>query len=195
MAEPVDHSEVQIANRALYKLGAAPISSFSDGNNRSEACNDNYYDVRNALLRAHPWSFAIAQVSLAADNVPPAWGRVNAFALPADFLRMLRPFPEVNLLTLDWVIQGKKIYTNDQSPLYLRYIQLVTDPNIFDPLFREALACSLAVELCETITQSNTKKAGLFQERANIINEAKRAEAIESVPEDPPEDLWLTVRA
>lgn len=196
MPEPVDHSETQICNRALQKLGAAPIASLTDGSRSAEACNYAYYDVRDAMLEAHPWKFAIAQAAIAADNTPPDgnFGRTNSFTLPADFFRMIRPFPEKDKITLDWIIQEGKIYTKDVSPLYLRYIQKVIDPNKFTPLFREALACAVAYEICETITQSNTKKATINQDRAVLIAEAKRTQAIEKMPEEQPDDYWLLVR-
>lgn len=96
---------------------------------------------------------------------------------------------------LDWVIEGRQIITNDSAPLDVRYVYNVTDPNEMDSLFREALSAKLAEALCEEITQSNTKMATVVTAYKDIVAEARRANAIEKVAEQPPEDSWVTCRS
>lgn len=188
-------SEVQICNRALQKLGAKRITSLSQDSVNARACNVAFTDVRDAEYRKHSWNFAIERASLAADSSDPAWGRAKSYTLPSDFIRLLPPYPEDNLNDLDWQIEGNKILTDDSAPLYVRYIKRVTDPNLMDSLFREALACKLAIELCEEITQSNTKKESLKADYMDAIREAKKLNAIENVAQEPPEDTWISERA
>lgn len=188
-------SEVSICNRALQKLGAKRITSLTEDAVNARACNVAYESLRDALLRMHPWVFAIARAALAADATAPDWGRANAFQLPSDYVRMLRPYPEDNANNIDWQVEGQKILTDDSDPIYLRYISRVTDPNLMDPLFREALAAYMAVELCEELTQSNTKKASLMTDFEKSIATAKRNNAFENVPAVAPDDDWLMARA
>ena len=61
-------SEVDIANRALQKLGAESIVSLTQDSENARACNLCYEPIRDAELRAHPWNFAIKRASLAADS-------------------------------------------------------------------------------------------------------------------------------
>lgn len=187
-------SKVEICNRALQKLGAKRIVSLTEDSRNARACNVAYEAVKLAEIRAHSWSFAIKRAELAAESPAPAWGRTSAFPLPADFVKLINPYPETSLNTLDWQIEGKKILTNDSAPLYVRYLYDVTDPNEMDSLFREAFSTRLAGELCEEITQSNTKKTDLKAEYREIVADAKKANAIEKVPEDGPEDTWITAR-
>lgn len=187
-------SEVGIANRALQKLGASRITSLADASVSGRAANACYETLRDETLRKHPWNFAIARAALAADATAPSWGRANAFELPSDFLRLLPSYPEDNVNTLDWQIEGRKIYTDESAPLYIRYIARITDPNTMDIQFRELLATRMAIEMCEEVTQSNTKKAALRDEVKEIIAEAKRTNAIENVSAATPEDTWLTAR-
>lgn len=187
-------SVVGICNRALQKLGAAPITSLSENSKNARACNLAFEPVKLAELRSHPWNFAITREELAADATEPAWGRANSFTLPSDFVRLLPSYPEDNLNDLDFQIEGKKILTDEDAPLYIRYIYDVTDPNEMDALFREALSCKLALELCEEITQSNSKKEAVSKEYEFCIKQAKRSNAIENVAQEPPEDTWVTVR-
>jgi hypothetical protein len=187
-------SEVEICNRALQKLGAKRIVSLDDNSVNARACNVAYSLVRDRVLRSHPWNCAISRAELAADAEPPEWGRANAFQLPSDFLRLLPPYPEMNINDLDWQIEGRKILTDDSGPIYLRYIYQVTDPNEMDPLLRELISTELALELCEEITQSNTKKDALKDDVKAIVKDARRVNAFECVAQEPPEDTWITVR-
>lgn len=188
-------SVVGICNRGLQKLGANRISSLTDENSKNaRACNACYEDLRDAELRAHSWNFAIDRVSLAADSEAPTFGRTNAFQLPSDFLKLLEPYPEYNYNSIEWQVEGGKIYTDDTAPLNIRYIKKITNPDLMDPLFREALATKIAFELCEEITQSNTKKEALRQDYKMAISVARKANAIERVALILPEDEWLSAR-
>jgi len=187
-------SEVDICNRALQKLGAKRITSLSEDSVNGRACNSAYEIIRDAELRAHPWNFSIQRSELAADATSPDWGRANAYQLPSDFIRLLEDYPEDNSNSKDWQIEGRKIYSDDDDPIYIRYIARVEDTSAYDSLFIEALAAKLAFELCEELTQSNTKKEGLRSDYEQAIRQAKRANAIENIAAEPPQDTWITVR-
>lgn len=187
-------SEVEICNRALQKLGAGRIASLIENSTAARACNTAYEPLRDAELREHTWNFAKDRAQIAADAVEPVFGKARSFTLPSNCLRVLPPYPAMNMNDRDWVIEGRKIYTDDSAPLDLRFIKQVTDPNEMDPLFREALAARMAKEMCEALTQSNTKWQLQEADYKNTIAKAKRTNAIESVPQDPPEDSWITVR-
>ncbi len=189
-------SEVDICNRALQKLGAKRITSLNDDSTNARSCNAAYAIIRDAELRAHTWNFAIERAELAADATAPAWGRANAYQLPSDFLAMAEDYPEDNRNDKDWIIEGQKILSDDSDPIYIRYVKRVTDTGTFDALFVEALATKLALELCEEITQSNTKKEGLRADYSEAIKTARRMNAIKQKPSaEPPTDSWLTVRS
>lgn len=187
-------SEVGICNAALDKLGAKRIASLSDDSRNARAMNAAYERIRDAELRKHRWGFAIRRASLAANSTEPEFGPANAYDVPTDFLRLIRPDPFRNSTEVDAVIEGRQILSDWDAPLEIRYIAKITDPNTMDALFRDALACALAFECCEEITQSNTKKESARVDYKAVIAEAKRANAIESVPAEPPEDPWITAR-
>lgn len=188
-------SEVEICNRALQKLGAKRIVSLTQDSVSARACNVAYEIIRDKLYRSHFWSFTIRRAVLAADSSAPTWGKANAFQVPSDFIKLAPPYQEDNTNYKDWVIEGKKIYTNDDAPLYIRYVAQVTDPNDMDALFRELLACDIALELCQELTESNTKKADLKLDRKDILADAKKANAFEKISAFPPDDTYLSCRA
>lgn len=189
-------SDVAICNLALQKLGAKHrITSLDEDSPNAREMNSCFVAVRERALRRHTWNFAIKRASLAADAEAPPHGYTYQYTLPSDWLRMLPIDKHLNMNDLDWRIEGKKIRTNDTAPLPLRYIYRVTDPNEFDTLFVEVLACDLALQTCEKITQSNTKKESIKEDRKTALTEAKAVNAIEeNSTDEPPPDTWDTAR-
>ena len=187
-------SDTGICNRALQLLGVKRIVALTDDSVAARACNNAYDAVRQAELRRHRWNFATTNASLAADAVPANTLRSNSFTLPSNALKLLAPLAERNVMTRDWVIEGRQIITNEATPLYIRYTRDITDPNIMDPAFRESFSARIAMELCEELTQSNQKYAKAKDAYRDAVSEAKLANGIEVVPEDTPDDTWITSR-
>jgi hypothetical protein len=183
-------SVVGICNRALQRLGAARIVSLDDDTKNARACNNAYAPVRDALIRRYRWSFAITRAQLAADATAPAFGFANAFPLPADCLGVIPP----NESDVDWTVEGRAILSDWGAPLEVRYKKVVTDPNDMHADFRELLSLQLAAAMCEEITQSNTKMESIKDDIKTALADAKRNNAFEQTPDEPPEDTWITAR-
>ena len=188
-------SETSICNRALQKLGAARISSLTENSNNARSCNACYEELRDDELSKYAWSFAMERAELAADAIAPDFGKQNSFTLPADFLRLITPYPEMDTNDRDWTIEGNKIYSNDSDPIQIRYIKRVTNVGDMNVYFREALAARIAMELCEEITQSNTKKADLNASYSEAIKSARKTNAMQKVALESPLDSWITGRS
>ena len=187
-------SKVDIANRALQKLGARRIVSLDEDSVNARAVKACFESVKEAELEEHPWSFAIKRAQLAASSTSPLFTKANSFPLPSDFLRLLDPDPEDNFNTIDWQIEGRNIVTNEAAALEIRYIYNVTDPNEMTPLFREALSMRIAFELSEELTQSNTKEKNARAAYESALLKAKRTNAMQRRPQEPALDEWQTVR-
>jgi hypothetical protein len=132
-------------------------------------------------------------VALAPSSTVPAFGFAKAFPLPADCLRILPSARHV-----DWTIENingvSHILTNEGTVIYLRYVARITDEAAFDELFVDMLACKIAWHCCETITQSNQKKADVMAEYKEARAEARRINAFEQASPQEPEPPWLTAR-
>lgn len=185
---------VEIANRALQRLGAKRISSLSEDSRSARSVNACFDILKIAELESHDWSFAIKRVILAEDSSAPEFTKTAKFLLPSDFIRKLDPDPEDNTLEIDWQIEGRHIVTLQTSALNLRYIANVTDYGLMSPLFKEAWSMRIAMEICEEITQSNTKLQLIMESYELAINRARKANAIQRRALKPPEDLWISVR-
>jgi len=187
-------SKVEICNMALLKLNASIITSLTENSKAARNCNLVYEPTKLAELRKHFWSFSIKRDQLAADSTAPLFTKTNSFTLPSDFVKLVSPDPEDLTNNLDWIIEGKAIYTDDSAPLNIRYVYNVTDVNEMDSLFRDTLSFKIAINLADALTQSNSKKRNLFVEYKDSIAAARKANAIEKISQKTPEDEWVTVR-
>lgn len=183
-------SVVDIANRALDKLGHGTITSLADNNTTASLCNRTWEFVRDQVLREHPWNFAVKRVTLAPLSAAPDWGFTYQHQLPSDLLRIL----EVRDLSTDeYQIEDNKIMA-DEDTLYVRYIKQVTDPNEYDALFIDAVASRMAYEMCESLTQSNSKRQLAWEEYMEAMVSARRVDAQENPAGVFEEDSWIEAR-
>lgn len=174
-------SAVDICNSALYKIGAARISSLTESSKAARILNDQYDRLRKEVLRAHPWNFAITWIELGLSaNTPVSDDYANEFLLPSDCLRVL----ETNLASdLDWEvgnnIDGNKvIFCNDVS-LKIKYIKDVTNTTRFAPDFEEALAFRIAADIAYSIVQSQSVQQSMFKFYQFSIGQARSFDAQE----------------
>lgn len=183
-------SVIDICNSALDKVGQTPIMSLTDGNKAAKLCNRNWPLVRDKVLRACGWNFAIKRAVLAPSVTAPAWGFGASFPLPTDLLRLVDVLDHT---TDEYQVEGRSILANG-SALYIRYVARVEDPNVYDSMFCESAALALAVELCEPMTQSTSKLQALVSLYDDSIAVAKSADAQENPPARFEEDSWIAVR-
>lgn len=180
-------SEVSIANRALTKLGAERILLLTDETQAARTINSMYYDVRDAEIRRYTWKFSIKRASLSALVETPAWGYDYQYPLPADYLGLVQLneyYARPRDRKAPWSVEGSNILTNFEAPLLLRYKSRVENPAMYDALFVEVLACKLAMEACETLTQSGSKYDAAAQGYKFALSEAARQDALENPPEE-----------
>lgn len=183
-------SVVDIFNKALDKLGHSPITSVDDGTKAANLCSRNWPMVRDEVLRDHPWNFAVRRATLASETTAPVWGFSASFPFPDNCLRVL----EVRDLSTDeYQIEGRAILA-DATVLYIRFTSRIEDPNEYDAQFVNAVATKLAFEMCESLTQSSTKKDVLFQEYKDALTSAARSDGQENPPRRFEEDEWIAVR-
>lgn len=190
-------SDVEVANYALSKLGTSRIESFSQDTPNARTMNSVFQKIKTSILRSYRWNFATRRAVLAAHVSQTDWGSLNRFPLPSGFLRLI--FDDETGQHVDWRIESDStdtlfVVTTDAAPLYIKYIHDVTSPALYDSLFVEALACKLAMETCQEITGSNTKKESLREDFRQAINEAKQVGSMESTADEFPEDDWLAAR-
>lgn len=196
-------SQIEIVNRALYKLGAGRILSLADNVNRARVMADLWPTTRDLCLRSYLWSFALKRAILDPLADAPLWGYAKQFQLPADFLRMV----QVNDIFVGpsmsdyrnsdesmYAIEGQNLLCDLASPLKIRYIWRVNAEGLFVSDFCDALACFLALAGCQQITQSETKKESIRNDLKESLRNAMRVNAIEKPSQPIPDDTWMLGR-
>lgn len=156
-------TEVAICNKALIQCGANTIISLGDDTTEASLCQHLYADLRDAVLEAHDWSFAIERIDLPKGVPDPTFRYSNRFPLPSTALHVL----EVNKVketddTRDWRMEGNAILINE-SVCRVKLIRQVIDTTKFSPLFIQALAARLAADLAIPLTQNTTLESAKYQ--------------------------------
>lgn len=198
-------TRIGIINRALTKLGSERLLSESDDSASSRAVADIYDGLLETFLRSYRWAFAIKRAQLAKLSDAPAYGYQYQYELPSDCLRVdaITDYQHQEWHCHEWEIyrlpvpryqiEGRKVLT-DMETVYIRYGARMPDPTDYDETFTEAFVCKLAVELCETLTQSSTKKQAALQDLDMAIKAARAVSAIERPPIQQQDTSWYTAR-
>ena len=191
-------SDTDVANVALRLVGSTPITSISDGSDTANVVDDIYTEVRDDLLRSHPWNFATKRVQLAQSGTDPTFEFDNAFVLPADWLRTISVHDNDaghgSVLYRHEIVNGQQVLVTSSDAVYLRYVYQVTDPNLMAADFRRALALSLARDLSLPLASSNSMQERYSAEASRALARARSADAMGSFPELRPRGSWAASR-
>jgi hypothetical protein len=179
----VADTALTIANRALQKLGAAPITSFDptvDTSERAATMCTLYEPILRAALQQARWKFAQIDALLLGWTCVPVINFNCAYVLPGDLLQI----EETNLDEQEpWQLQSfycgtANVYTDilvtdSCSPIGISYTAYVTNPRLWSPLFTEGLVTELAYQASFTITSSQSRAQALENEREVAWRKAK----------------------
>ncbi|WP_031479366.1 hypothetical protein [Maridesulfovibrio frigidus] len=182
-------SEVKICNLALRKLGARLIESLSDSSQEAVTCNLFYEQVRDAVLRDHPWNFAARRARLAKLVEGPAFGFLFQYQVPVDCLHLR----QLNSPDDEFVVEGDKILTNFDGASVV-YTCRVTNPVLFDSSFIMALSARLAAEMADDITGSASRAREMWTLYLNAMQSARLADSSEGREDEVLNDPWLEAR-
>jgi hypothetical protein len=181
-------NSIELCSSALIKLGADGISSFEDGTAEARVAAPLYPIVRDALLSAHPWSFATKKAALASLATAPVSDFAYAHQLPSDFLKALSAGDEVRSSGLVFQIVNRELHSNAET-VVLNYIFQASEGD-FPGYFTPALVTRLAAEFCLPLTESAARADHL----ARLAEaELKLAKLVDSQQDSPPrvEDFTL----
>jgi hypothetical protein len=155
------------------------------------------------------------------NPIKPAWNYGLTYQLPSDCLRVYQVNDIFNGVSLaeyrnqdvrEFVIEGDKLLTNmtgnnfaggnfvsvpgspSPVPLPILYVSDAQDPNKFDAMFIEALACKLAMEWAERLTQSAPKRQLATQEYVSAIRQARSIGSCETPAQPLPDNTWVLSR-
>ncbi|PHS78120.1 MAG: hypothetical protein COB59_08655 [Rhodospirillaceae bacterium] len=167
-------NSIALCSRALLKTGCRSITSFDEGTAEAEVAGNLFETTRDALLSAHPWSFATAQVTLPRLEAEPIADYAYAFQLPADYLRVLSAGAGRGR-GLEYRIHERRLHTHSPD-VVLTYIFRPAESE-FPPFFDQVLIARLAAEFCIPLTDSTSRSEAL---RGIAKDEFRQARLIDS---------------
>lgn len=192
-------SEVQIVNSALVKIGENTIVDLDEDTEPARAAKRQYPILRDRLIRNYRWNFAMKRATLALASDAPAFGFTYKFRLPTDYIRIVGIYDERERVEnytssrVPWKVEEGFLLSNElvTQVFYLAKIENVSE---FDPLFSEALALKLAVDLAYKLSTGPDRVEDLEALFQAAIREAKQADAIEGRPEVVTASDWIDSR-
>jgi hypothetical protein len=186
MAESI----LEICNSALMQLGHSPIISLDNPQGETGValgkptkivlCNHFYPKVRDAVLRAHPWSCATARQQLALEATGPISGFTYYFTLPSDpyCLRVL----DIDDTEAPWRVEGRKLACDNNSVI-ARFIKRVEDTSEYDALLDEAIAARMASTLAYPVAGSMSLAGEMWNLYEAKLREARTMNGMEGTQE------------
>ncbi|UPY96262.1 MULTISPECIES: hypothetical protein [Pectobacterium] len=197
-------SEIEICNIALSRLGISrSINSLTEQSKEAGACSLHYEPARDAVLSDFPWSFATKRVALADLNSAPSdWQ--YAYRYPTDCMRVIEIMtPGTRTPTACQRIEyatgsdadgtGKLIYT-DEPNAWLKYVGKVIDTNMFDAIFRDALAWRMAGEMAMQLGGNANLGQFAMQMYGQVLMSSASRSMEESQEAQPPIDPFTAAR-
>jgi hypothetical protein len=176
--------ETALLNDALAQAGGcSSITAIDDGSHEANQCQIFYPALRDGLLRAHFWNFAVKWVELAQDTPAPTIGYAYSYTIPPDFLRLkdyagaspssasVVPYTLQNLgfqYLPNYKIESGKLRTND-GQAFLQYIWRVENVALWDPMFYQAVASFLGAKLALAIRKDPKQALALTQQGESLM--------------------------
>jgi len=208
-------SEVDICNLAMARNGdEASVVSIDppDGSAQAAHCARFYPMVRDALLQAHPWTFAKRRARMAERSELPdgVSGWAHSYALPSQCLRVMYVLPPdaaddelydaQQEFSQETDQDGEQVVLTDCESAVAVYIRRVSDPTKFSPLFIEALSWRLAGAVAGPLIKGPAGVQQALRCEQMAANLLKSATALDSnqgrqrMRDTPPPASWLKER-
>lgn len=158
---------LELANMALARCGAEPITALTDDNKRAIQANLHIESVLRDLLNETPWSFAIKRSTLT-QNGAPAYEYVAKYDLPVDHIR---------ILDIDGVpkyrIENGSILCDQDTEINVKYVYYENDPALWTASFQKVFILKLAEAISYVLVQSNSLQQTIAQEAERYLRKAR----------------------
>lgn len=191
-------TKLSICSDALIMLGAAPLSSFSEGTDSAQITDRLYDDIRDSTLGMFPWTFSFKKTQLARTTSTPVNEFLYEYVLPGDRINNVRAVFDsgssgAKPIQYGWEIMQDKLLTSSEK-IFVDY-QFATPEGEMPTYFIQLLKYMMAWNIAETVTDQITKadyfrgiamgtpsenmRGGFFRVATSIDSQNRQIEAIE----------------
>ena len=198
-------SDVQIAKLALQHIGDRyDITSLDEATPEAEQVNLVYENIRDALVREHPWKFSLRYTTPAALVGTPPMGWTFMYQYTPEALkvwRIVNPLDPIGdeLPPIKWTIgrnasDVKVLMTNQGTPEF-EYSKQVTNSIEFDASFVMALSWRLAETIARPLTGDDSVVDRVKRDAREHVGIAKMEDANEGISREQSRDPdWIRAR-
>jgi len=147
-------SKIEIINKGLTLVGAAPITSIDDDTTNARTANRVYPLALRSVLSACKWNFATKRALLSVVDVDLAWydsGENIVYQKPLDMVRIFG----TNTKGALWREEGDYIIS-DATGLGVRYVYYLDTPSKYSVEFIDALIDKFASDVAYALVNSDT---------------------------------------
>lgn len=208
-------SAVEICNMALSNIGSSDrIDDLEEASVPAERCSLWFAHCRDYVLRADcewPFATAFAQLAEVATNPDPEFP--HAYAMPNDCMRIRRivnpAFPRSYPLRCHGgyglpaipdipfrVVNGssQRLIATVLEAVTLEYTMKIESPEMFDPMFVDALSWYLASKIAPALGKDTSIAGNCFNQYQAEILRAGAAALNEQTAPQQPESAFIAVR-
>ncbi len=197
--------KLKIYNGALRRLGSRQLLSLTENRHPRRVLDQAWGsadDAVKAALEKGEWNFAIRSVEIEySPSIEPSFGHNRAYPKPDDFRRLAALCSDgyfQNSLTDEEYTDEAGYWFCSQDVLFIRY---VSDHNDFGlnsagwtEAFRDYLETAIAWEICETITNSTSKRDRLDRDMRMALTSAKSVDSMNDGVKFLPSGSWSRSR-
>ena len=175
---------LNMANTALTRINKQVLQTLDDSSTSAMLCNQLIPQCVKMILNQNDWHSARKRALVAPQLETPAFGYAHQFAMPSDFVRLVKVESE-----LPWEKEGGMILS-DEEALAIIYIAYPNTPDTLDPLIVDTITTLLAAQLSVSLTSDSTITNLLYQETEQKLYKAKLAEDAGEQDEKPELHDW-----
>ena len=183
-------TQVGICNSALIKVGGSVIQSLTQDTKSAQILNAIYAHIRNEVLRAHKWKFAMKRAILSPLATTPEFEYNYQYTVPLDCLRVV----SVDDDKYAWTREGEYILSDNEAGLEVLYIYRNEDESSWDSSFSETFAWRLAGEIAYAMTQSTERTKTCMEGYKESLAYARSFSSTEGTMKDFQVDVWTDSR-
>lgn len=194
-------SKTEIFNNALFFMGhTRKVNTPTEDTPEAANCRFIYDTHRRALLTLAKWSFAKTILTLApTGNKVTGWA--YEYTYPTDCLKALEiaksnkndpdiPFQAGSTIDYNTGVQKRVIWTN-QEAAQLVFMRDVTVTGFFTPMFDQALAYRMSVDLGRVMATRESTAKEMWSLFLWSLAEAIRQGEAEAMDEPMPDAPWI----
>lgn len=195
-------TQLDLYNGALRLMGERRLASLSENREPRRVLDDIWADsAREYCLEQGQWNFAMRAVMITKSiTTIPAFGYVNAFDKPNDFIRTCGvaedEYFNVPLLRM---VEEVGFWFADIDPIYVRYISndnsYGLDLTRWPKTFARYFEAFLASEAVFTLTQSAEKQSYIVRIMQQRLIDARSKDAMNDPTSFPPQGNWTASRS